>query len=144
YRTLLAGRRVLILLDNANDAAQVRLLVPPAPCALIVTSRRRIVLEGVRRFDLDALLNEDARKMLRDILDKRHATEEQLDRIAELCGRLPLALRVAATFLAVHSDWTIDEYIEALSDERQRFDHLRQDDFDVEATLGLSANQLER
>src|SRR5581483_8436194 len=140
----LAGKRVLILLDNALDAAQVRPLVPPAPCALIVTSRRRIVLEGIRRFDLDALSDKDARALLREILDKRRATDAQLDRIAELCGYLPLALRIAGTFLAVRSDWTADEYIVELSDERQRLERLKQDDLDVGAVLGLSAKQLEQ
>lgn len=144
YRPLLADKRVLLLLDNASDAAQVRPLVPPAPCALIVTSRRRIVLEGIRRFDLDALSDKDARALLREILDKRRASDQQLDRIAELCGRLPLALRVAGTFLVVHRDWAVDEYTEALSDERQRLERLKQDDLDVGAVLGLSANQLEQ
>lgn len=143
YRNLLAGKRVLILLDNAFDAAQVRPLVPPAPCALIVTSRRAIVL-GRHTINLEALSEKDARALLREILDKRRATDEQLDRIAELCGRLPLALRVAGTFLAVHRDWTVDEYIEALSDERQRLERLKQDDLDVGAALGLSAKQLEQ
>jgi tetratricopeptide (TPR) repeat protein len=144
YRDTLAGKRVLILLDNAANAVQVRLLAPPAPCALMVTSRRRIVLEGAQRFDLDALSEKDARDLLREILDNRRATKEQLSRIAELCGRLPLALRVVATFLAVHSDWTIDEYLEALSDERRRLAHLKHDDLDVEAALRLSAKQLEK
>jgi tetratricopeptide (TPR) repeat protein len=144
YSSVLVGKRVLILLDNAADAAQVRLLVPPAPCALIVTSRRRIKLEGSRWLDLDALSEKDARDLLREMLDKRRATNAQLDRLAELCGRLPLALRVAGTFLAVHSDWPVEEYIETLSDERQRLAHLKQDDFDVEAVLELSARQLEQ
>lgn len=61
-----------------------------------------------------------------------------------MCGYLPLALRIAGTFLAVHSDWTADEYIAELSDERQRLERLKQDDLDVDAVLGLSAKQLEK
>src|SRR5205085_8583140 len=141
YRHLLAGKLALILLDNAADAAQVRPLVPPAPCVLIVTSRRMIVL-GRGAINLDALSEKDARALLREILDKRRATDRQLNRMAELCGRLPLALRVAGTFLAVHRDWTANEYIEALSDERQRLVHLKQDDLGGEVVLGLSAKQL--
>jgi nucleoside phosphorylase/tetratricopeptide (TPR) repeat protein len=143
YSNTLAGKRTLILLDNAANAAQVRPLVPSPPCALIVTSRRSIVLPGLRPINLDALSEKDASNLLSSIAGKGRATEEQLDSIAGLCGRLPLALRVAGTFLAVHRDWSVAEYIETLTDERTRLPHLTQDDLDVEATLALSAKQLE-
>ena len=143
YRNTLAGKRALILLDNAANAAQVRPLMPSPPCALIITSRRTIVVEGVHSVSLDALSEKDARGLLREIIGKRRATNKQLDAIAGLCGCLPLALRVAGTFLAVHRDWTVDEYIETLADERKRLTLLKQDDLDVEAALALSARQLE-
>jgi tetratricopeptide (TPR) repeat protein len=144
YRSALAGKRVLVVLDNASNAAQVRRLVPPSPCGLIVTSRRTIALAGVRPINLDAMQKEEARELLQSIMGENRASLEQLDAIAKLCGRLPLALRVAGTFLVVHRDWTVDEYIKALSDERKRLAQLRQDDLDVEAVLALSVNQLER
>ena len=143
YRNTLAGKRALILLDNAANAAQVRPLMPSPPCALIITSRRTIVVEGVHSVSLDALSEKDARGLLREIIGKRRATNKQLDAIAGLCGCLPLALRVAGTFLAVHRDWTVDEYIETLADERKRLTLLKQDDLDVEAALALSARRLE-
>lgn len=143
YRNTLAGKRALILLDNASNAAQVRLLKPSPPCAVIITSRRTIVLDGVCSVSLDSLSEKDARLLLREIVKRGRATNGQLDAIAKLCGHLPLALRIAGTFLAAHRDWTADEYIAELTDERKRLARLKQDDFDVKATLALSAKQLE-
>ncbi len=144
YRSVLDGKRALLLLDNAASAAQARPLIPPAPCALIVTSRQKIALPGVVSVDLDALPLDQARGLLVSLVGPQRATTAQLERSAELCGRLPLALRIAGSFLAVHPDWTADEYITALSDERTRLARLKQDDLDVEATLSLSYEQLAR
>ena len=142
YRTTLEGRKVLLLLDNAADSAQVRPLVPPAGCGLVVTSRHNISLPGLRHFNLDALPEKKARKLLRTIVGRRRATVEELDEIARLCGRLPLALRVAGDFLVVHPDWSAGEYAQALANERERLARLKHEDLDVGAALGLSAAQL--
>jgi tetratricopeptide (TPR) repeat protein len=144
YCDTLDGNRALILLDDAAGAAQVRPLLPPAGCGLIVTSRRVFTLPGLRSFNLDALSENEARDLLLRIVGDGRASEAELDEIAGLCARLPLALRVAGSFLAVHRDWTAAEYVAALSDERERLKRLRQDDLDVEAVLGLSAAQLAR
>ena len=144
YRTTLESRKVLLLLDNAANSAQVRPLVPPAGCGLVVTSRHNISLPGLRHFDLDALPEKKARKLLRTIVGRRRATNKELDAIVGLCGRLPLALRVAGDFLVVHPDWSAGEYARALADERERLARLRHEDLDVGAALGLSAAQLVR
>jgi len=144
YRTILEGRKALLLLDNAANSAQVRPLVPPAGCGLVVTSRHNISLPGLRHFDLDALPMEEARALLRTIVGEGRATGEELDAIAGLCGRLPLALRVAGDFLVVHPDWSAAEYAQALADERERLARLKHEDLDVGAALGLSAAQLVR
>ena len=144
YRTTLSGRRALLLLDDASGGAQVRPLLPPAPCGLIVTSRRSITLSGMRSFNLDLLSEEEARALLREILGAERATEEELDGIAQLCGRLPLALRVAGSFLKVHADWTPAEYTQALAGERDRLARLVLEDLDVRAALRMSADQLVR
>ena len=144
YRTTLEGRKALLLLDNAANSAQVWPLVPPAECGLVVTSRHSISLPGLRHFDLDALPEKQARKLLRTIVGRRRATGEELDAIAGLCGRLPLALRVAGDFLVVHPDWSAGEYAQALADERERLVRLKHEDLDVGAALGLSAAQLVR
>jgi len=142
YRGLLRGRRALILLDDAASAAQVRPLVPPEGCGLIVTSRRRFNLPGLSRIDLDALPQGEARELLIRIVGIGRASADELDQVARLCGRLPLALRAAGDFLKLHPDWTAAEYIEALSDERERLKRLKVEDLDVEAALGLSARLL--
>jgi len=140
YRGLLAGKRALILLDNARDAAQVGPLVPPPTCGLLVTSRTSIVLAGIEILDLDVMSEEEALGFLRELAGPDRATDEDLDRIAELCGRLPLALRVAGSFLKVHSDWTAARYGGALREQGQRLGRLKE----VEASLGLSYEQLVR
>jgi len=144
YRSTLAGRQALLLLDNAADSAQVRPLVVPAGCGLVVTSRRNISLPGLQHFDLDALPMEEACALLRAIVGQGRATGEELGAIAGLCGRLPLALRVAGDFLVVHPDWSAAEYAQALADERERLARLKHEDLDVGAALGLSAAQLVR
>jgi hypothetical protein len=99
YLSVLRGKRVLLLPDNALDGDQVAPLVRPENCALIVTSRRRIAIAGLVRVDLDLLVPDEATDLLRSILGDGRATEAELSRIAELCGLLPLALRVAGMFL---------------------------------------------
>jgi len=144
YRTTLEGRRVLLLLDNAANSAQVRPLVVPAGCGLVVTSRRGLSLPGLRHFDLDALPVEEACALLQTIVGQGRATDEELGAIVGLCGRLPLALRVAGDFLVVQPDWSTAEYAQALANERERLARLKHEDLDVGAVLGLSAAQLVR
>jgi len=144
YRTILEGRRVLLLLDNAANSAQVRPLVVPAECGLVVTSRHNISLPGLQHFDLDALPTEEACALLQTIVGEVRATGEELGTVVELCGRLPLALRVAGDFLVVHPDWSAAEYARGLADERERLARLKHEDLDVGAALGLSAEQLVR
>jgi len=144
YRTILEGRKVLLLLDNAANSAQVRPLVVPAGCGLVVTSRHNISLPGLRHLDLDALPMEEACALLQAIVGEGRATGEELGTIVKLCGRLPLALRVAGDFLVVHPDWSAGEYAQALAGERERLARLKHEDLDVGAVLGLSAAQLVR
>ncbi|MBT5049792.1 MAG: tetratricopeptide repeat protein [Rhodospirillaceae bacterium] len=146
YRDLLSGGKYLLVLDNAHDANQVRNLLPPLPSAAIITSRQPIVLPNVKAYPLDELSAEEARTLLREITGEDRVTDDDLDRIAVACGFLPLALRVAGTFLAVHPTWTIDEYLSRLENERTRFTALKIPEYelDVAQVLGLSVAQLER
>jgi tetratricopeptide (TPR) repeat protein len=144
YRSTLTGRQALILFDDAADGAQVRPLLPPSSCGVIVTSRRSIALPGMEPFNLEILSEGEAGELLQGIVGQGRATGAELDEIARLCGRLPLALRAAGSFLAVHPDWSAGEYIEALTGERERLARLVHEDVDVEAALGLSAAQLTR
>ncbi|MFB7472828.1 BTAD domain-containing putative transcriptional regulator [Kitasatospora sp. NPDC056184] len=105
YRTLLADRRVLIVLDNARDAEQVRPLIPGAPgCAVLITSRSRLaglVVDGARRLGLDVLGPDEALRLLAGTIGEcRVAAEEEAARsLVRLCGGLPLAIRIAGANL---------------------------------------------
>jgi hypothetical protein len=145
YLSLLHGRRVLIILDNAVNGDQVAPLVPPENCALIVTARRRIAVAGVVRVDLDLLAPAEATGLLRAIIGGGRAGQAERARIAELCGFLPLALRVAGMFLVESPHWTAAEFIAALADQRQRLGLLQLEGsaaLDVAASLALSVAEL--
>ncbi|MFV0135269.1 AfsR/SARP family transcriptional regulator [Streptomyces sp. HMX87] len=147
YRSVLDGRRVLVLLDNARDAAQVRPLLPgTAGCAALVTSRVRMVdLAGAHLVDLDVMSPEEALALFTKIVgEERVASERQaaLDVVAA-CGFLPLAIRIAASRLAARRTWTVSVLAAKLADERRRLDELQAGDLAVEATFELGYGQLE-
>jgi hypothetical protein len=144
YLSVLRGKRVLLILDNAHDGDQVAPLVPPEDCALIVTSRRRIAIGSVVRVDLDLLAPEEAVGLLGAIVGEGRATAVELFRLAELCGWLPLGLRIAGMFLAVSPHWSAERFIAALADERKRLGRLKLEgstDLDVAASLVLSVGE---
>lgn len=147
YRSVLDGRRVLVLLDNARDAAQVRPLLPgTAGCAALVTSRVRMVdLEGAHLVDLDVMSPEEALLLFTRIVgEERVAAEREaaLDVVAA-CGFLPLAIRIAASRLAARRTWTVSVLAAKLADERRRLDELQAGDLAVKATFELGYGQLE-
>lgn len=97
YLSVLDGQRALLLMDNAAGREQVEPLEPPAGCVLLVTSRQHFTLPGLFAKNLNALLPDDARQLLLKIAPR---IGEHADEIAQLCGYLPLALRMAAGALA--------------------------------------------
>jgi len=102
YRSVLAGKRVLVILDNARDAAQVRPLLPGSPtCLALVTSRARLpglaATEGARLVPLDVLTAPEASELLASRLGERARAEpEAVRQLTEACSRLPLALSIVA------------------------------------------------
>ncbi|MFM9368350.1 BTAD domain-containing putative transcriptional regulator [Streptomyces sp. Da 82-17] len=147
YRSLLDGRRVLVLLDNARDAAQVRPLLPGTEgCAALITSRVRMVdLAGAHLVDLDVMSPEEALQLFTRIVgEERVASEREaaLDVVAA-CGFLPLAIRIAASRLASRRTWTVSTLAAKLADERRRLDELQAGDLAVKATFELGYGQLE-
>ncbi|GHE00419.1 AfsR/SARP family transcriptional regulator [Streptomyces alanosinicus] len=147
YRSVLDGRRVLLLLDNAKDAAQIRPLLPGTEgCAALVTSRVRMVdLAGAHLVDLDVMSPEEALALFTKIVgEERVATEREsaLDVVAA-CGFLPLAIRIAASRLAARRTWTVSVLAAKLADERRRLDELQAGDLAVKATFELGYGQLE-
>ncbi|MDG9719972.1 BTAD domain-containing putative transcriptional regulator [Streptomyces sp. DH24] len=147
YRSVLDGRRVLVLLDNARDAAQVRPLLPGTEgCAALITSRVRMVdLAGAHLIDLDVMSPEEALALFTKIVgEERVASEREaaLDVVAA-CGFLPLAIRIAASRLAARRTWTVSVLASKLADERRRLDELQAGDLAVKATFELGYGQLE-
>ncbi|MFE4619882.1 BTAD domain-containing putative transcriptional regulator [Streptomyces sp. NPDC056747] len=147
YRSTLDGRRVLVLLDNARDAAQIRPLLPgTAGCAALVTSRIRMVdLAGAHLVDLDVMSPEEALQLFTRIVGQERVQAEReaaLDVVAA-CGFLPLAIRIAASRLAARRTWTVSVLAAKLADERRRLDELQAGDLAVKATFELGYGQLE-
>ncbi|MEV8400819.1 AfsR/SARP family transcriptional regulator [Streptomyces niveus] len=147
YRSTLDGRQVLILLDNARDAAQVRPLLPGTEgCAALVTSRVRMVdLEGAHLVDLDVMSPDEALQLFTRIVGEERVSSEReaaLDVVAA-CGFLPLAIRIAASRLASRRTWTVAVLAAKLADERRRLDELQAGDLAVKATFELGYGQLE-
>jgi DNA-binding SARP family transcriptional activator/Flp pilus assembly protein TadD len=121
YRTLLAGKRMLVLLDNARSAEQVRPLLPGSPgCLLLVTSRDRlgglVAKEGARRLTLDVLPPEEANQLLGRLLGgtRVHGEPAAAAELARACAHLPLALRIAAANLADRPQCSIAGYVAEL------------------------------
>ncbi|WP_411106717.1 BTAD domain-containing putative transcriptional regulator [Streptomyces sp. cmx-4-9] len=147
YRSTLDGRRVLVLLDNARDAAQVRPLLPgTAGCAALVTSRVRMAgLAGAHLVDLDVMSPEEALQLFTRIVGAERVRAERqaaLD-VVGACGFLPLAIRIAASRLAARRTWTVSVLAAKLADERRRLDELQAGDLAVKATFELGYGQLE-
>ncbi|MFE6698816.1 BTAD domain-containing putative transcriptional regulator [Streptomyces sp. NPDC057718] len=124
YRTLLADRRVLIVLDNARDAEQVRPLIPGAPgCAVVITSRSRLAglvsADGARRIALDVLDPDEGCRLLGSIVGACNvaAEEEAARRLVELCGGLPLAIRIAGANLVARDTSIADHCAELAGDD---------------------------
>ena len=142
YRTVLAGRRILVVLDNARDAAQVRPLLPgTASCAVLITTRSRMAdLASTRLVDLDVLDDDEALTLFTRVVgDERAAAEPEAT--AELllaCAGLPLAIRICAARLATRSGWTIRAMANRLRDTRRRLDELRVGDLAVRASFQVS------
>ncbi|WP_410639012.1 ATP-binding protein [Amycolatopsis sp. lyj-346] len=130
FRTMTAGRRLLVVLDNAFSAAQVRPLIPAsAGCTVVVTSRLRLdglVSEGARFLDVAPLSQPHAVELVVKAVGRDRVAGE-LDEVAELaslCGRLPIALRVAAARLASRPRWQVARVVAELGDERSRLRRL--------------------
>ena len=141
YHGLLSERKVLILADNAKDSGQVRPLAPKPPSALLVTSRQTIQVAGVERVDLEQLDPPDAHTLLRSILDGKEASNAEIERLAELCAFLPLALRVAGNRLAGSPALAVASYLDQLA---KGSGVLRFEGRDVMAVLTESVEALER
>ncbi|MER6143095.1 tetratricopeptide repeat protein [Streptomyces sparsogenes] len=147
YRSLLADRRVLVVLDNAATVGQVRPLLPGSAHSLVlVTSRSRLsglaVRDGARRLTLGVLPEPEAVALLRAVTTGYRPVddERQLAELARLCARLPLALRIAAERAASHPHLRLADLIADLRDESALWDALSTgDDEEAEAVRTVFA-----
>jgi DNA-binding SARP family transcriptional activator len=142
YRTTLAGRRMLVVLDNARDAAQVRPLLPgTASSAVLVTTRSRLPdLASTKLVDLNVLDDDEALKLFIKVVGEERAAAEP-EATAELldaCAGLPLAIRICAARLATRSGWTIAAMADRLRDVHRRLDEMRAGDLAVRASFQVS------
>jgi DNA-binding SARP family transcriptional activator len=130
YRSQLAGKRILIVLDNAATVDQVRPLLPGHPeCRVLVTSRDTlaglVARDGAHRIDLDLLPLDDAIALLRELIDTSAASDpEAVAELASQCARLPLALRIAAELAAARPATPLAGLVAELAGQQQRLDLL--------------------
>src|SRR5580700_8533559 len=142
YRTVLAGHRMLVVLDNARDAVQVRPLLPgTASCAVLITTRNRMPdLASTRLVDLNVLDDDEALTLFTRVVgDER--VEAETEATAELllaCAGLPLAIRICAARLVTRSGWSIRAMANRLRDEHRRLDEMAVGDMAVRASFQVS------
>ena len=146
YRAQLAGHRILVVLDNAADEAQVSPLLPGSPgCAALITSRAALTgLPGVNPYNLDVLGLEEGVELLAKIAGQERvdAQPEEARRIVELCGHLPLAVRIAGGKLAARRHWDLRALANRLADDHNLLSELRLRDLEVRASFELSYRDL--
>jgi tetratricopeptide (TPR) repeat protein len=147
YRSQLAGRRMLIVLDNAASEGQVAPLLPAAPgCLVVLTSRRSLVgLDDVAPLALDVLSAGEAARLFSELIADPGvlvAEPGAVEEVVELCGRLPLAVRLAASRLRHRGSWSVSYLAERLNDARDRLAELHAGERSVEAAIGLSCQGL--
>ncbi|WP_204051699.1 ATP-binding protein [Microbispora siamensis] len=142
-RTLTADRRMLVLLDNVHTVAQVRPLLPGSgSCLVLITSRDTlpalVARHGAVRIGLDLLSGQEAVALLRTLLGGRvDAQPGQAAALAELCARLPLALRVAAELAIARPRLTLADLVGQLRDESRRLDLLAAGDDEYTAVRAV-------
>lgn len=144
WRSVLGSRRVLLVLDNAAAESQVRAVLPATgPAAVVVTSRGTLTgLEDVVRVPLDQLPAADSVAMLGAIVPGPQVEGQDLERLAVLCGHVPLALRIAGNRLASRQTWTVDDLAARLASEDRRIAGLRAGDLEIRAAIALSYDRL--
>jgi DNA-binding SARP family transcriptional activator len=142
YRNLLAGRKVLVVLDDAVSESQVSPLLPgTGAAAVLVTSRRRLAgLAGASHVAVDVLDPGKSVDLLGRIAGDDRIREQSLaaSEVAAQCGHLPLALRIAGARLSARPHWSVQQLVERLADETRRLDELRHGELGIRPSISLS------
>ncbi len=145
WRAELAQRRIIAVLDNAADGEHVRRLLPGvSDSLLLITSRRRLIgLDGAHALSVEVLSSDDAAALFGSIVGERAADEpEAVREVLELCGYLPLAIRISAARLQHRPRWTVSYLAGRLHDERRRLAELATSERSVAAAFTVSYEQL--
>lgn len=147
FRSLLNGRRVLIVLDDARNSAQLRPLLPgtSAGSAVIVTSRDGLgALEGCVRLAVGELAMTDARQLFGRVIgsDRVAAEPQACDEVLAACAGLPLAIRIAAGRLVARASWQVRDLADRLADEERRLTELEVDDLAVRSCFAFGYTTL--
>ncbi|MEV0132559.1 tetratricopeptide repeat protein [Dactylosporangium sp. NPDC050688] len=147
YRTRLADQKMLILLDNAATETQVAPLLPGGPgCLVLITSRRRLAgLDHTTTLSLDTLPLPEAGSLFVQTSGHLQPDDQPADlvaELAELCGRLPLAIRIAAARLRSHPAWNLSHLVQRLRDQQHRLGELEAGQRSITATLDVSYQHL--
>jgi DNA-binding SARP family transcriptional activator/tetratricopeptide (TPR) repeat protein len=146
YRDLLASRRLLVVLDDAVSQQQVMPLLPGgSECAVIITSRRRLTgLPTVTRHEIGAFSQADAVEVLGRVVgvERIGAERDAAEGLCELCGNLPLAIRIVAARLAARPHWSVAALVDRLLDESRRLDELNYGEMGVRASISVTYDSL--
>ncbi|WP_327250863.1 AfsR/SARP family transcriptional regulator [Streptomyces sp. NBC_01244] len=146
YRTLMASRRVLVVLDDAASESQIRPLLPGScSCAVLVTSRVRLTgLPGAHRVELDVMSTDHALELLVRVIGEDRVRREGVaaEALIRTVGGLPLALRIVAARLAARPHWTLASMVHRLANERHRLDELTHGEMTMRASLSLTHDGL--
>ena len=146
WRDLLAGKQVLLVLDDATSSSQVQSLLPSSPGSLVlVTSRRRLsALEDAQAINLDILPPDDAATLLVRLADRPGlgADDRAVREIVQMCGCLPLAVGMMGRHLRHHPAWTSKRLAAALASARDRLELLTAEEVKVTAALDMSYERL--
>ena len=135
YRTMLGGRRVLVVLDNARDAEQIRPLLPGSPSSMVLVTSRNglpslVTAEGAASIAVDLLTSAEAVRFLTNRLGTDRVAAEQVaaEDIVALCSRLPLALGIVTARAATHPRFALSDLADELRDGHGRLDRLSGED----------------
>ncbi|MFD7654546.1 ATP-binding protein [Actinosynnema sp. NPDC059797] len=146
FRSMTADRRMLVVLDNAADEAQLRPLLATGAGSLVLVTSRQVLggMEAQVRLRLEVLTPGASMELLASIASRERVACEPAEalQVVELCGRLPLALRIAGNRLAARPGWTVKHLADRLRDQRRRLSALTSGDLRVRTAFEMSYRQL--
>jgi hypothetical protein len=149
YQSVLHGKKALLFFDNARSVEQIAQLRPPDSCSMLVTSRWTFTIPGLQSRRVGTMIDKDAQAFLLELCQR---VGNKVPELAKACAYLPLALRIAGSFLRVNNNWSIDNYLVQITNRKQRLATLKDSreeseltsEPDLLATLELSYKQLSK